>query len=90
MVCTYGDVGTEWLDDAYIDRGKLGKGSGGLSDELSGLIRDTYAVQAMPGFAIGLLKGKCWEGNEQHGAVHRSPNMTQASPRRLLLTLDFS
>lgn len=89
MLCTYGDVGTEWLDDVYVDRRKLGKGSGGLSDELSGLIMDSYAIQAMPGYAIGLLKGNCWEGNEQHAAVHRSPQLTPTSPKRLLLTLDF-
>jgi len=89
MVCTYGAVGTEWLEDAYIDRSKLGSGSDGLTDERSGLIMDTHAIQAMPGYAIGLLKGSCWEGNELHGAVHRSPQLTPDSPKRLLLTLDF-
>lgn len=89
MVCTYGGVGTEWLEDAYVDRRKLGNASGGLSDELSGLILDTEAIQTMPAYALGLLKGSYWEGNEQHGAVHRSPLVTRKSPRRLLLTLDF-
>ncbi len=89
MVCTYGDVGTEWLEDAYVDRRKLGSGSGGLSDERSGLIRDTNAIRTIPAYAIGLLKGSCWEGNEQHGAVHRSPQLIHNSPKRLLLTLDF-
>lgn len=89
LVCTYGGVGTEWLEDAYIDRRKLGSGSGGLNDDLSGLILDTNAIQTLPAYAIGLLKGSCWEGNEQHGAVHRSPQLTPDSPKRLLLTLDF-
>ena len=89
LVCTYGGVGTEWLEDAYVDRRKLGSGSGGLTDELSGLIMDTNAIQTLPAYAIGLLKGSCWEGNEQHGAVHRSPKLTHNSPKRLLLTLDF-
>jgi Protein of unknown function (DUF1826) len=40
----------------------------------------------MPPYAIGLLKGSRWDGNELHGAVHRSLQIT--SPR-LLLTLDF-
>ena len=77
LVCTYGDVGTEWLDDAYVDRRKLGSGSGGLSDELSGLIMDTDAIQSIPAYAIGLLKGSCWEGNEQHGAVHLNEQLPQ-------------
>lgn len=89
LVCTYGGVGTEWLEDAYADRRKLGSGSGGLNDELSGLILDDNAIHKMPPYAIGLLKGRLWEGNEQHGAIHRSPKLTPNSPRRLLLTLDF-
>jgi hypothetical protein len=86
LVCTYGGTGTQWLEDAYIDRRKLGTGSGGLCDEESGLILDPEAVHTMPAYAIGLFKGSRWEGNEQNGAVHRSPQII--SPR-LLLTLDF-
>jgi hypothetical protein len=89
MVCTYGGVGTEWLEDAYADRRKLGSGSGGLSDELSGLILDNNGIHKMPPYAIGLLKGCLWEGNERQGAIHRSPKLTFNSPKRLLLTLDF-
>lgn len=90
LVCTYGGIGTQWLEDAYVDRSKLGSRSGGLSDEVSGLILDADAIGTMPNYAIGLLKGTRWEGNEQHGAVHRSPHTQPESPRRLLLTLDFA
>ncbi len=86
LVCTYGGTGTQWLEDAYVDRRKLGTGCNGLKDEESGLIIEPDAVHTMPAYAIGLLKGSRWEGNELHGAVHRSPQIT--SPR-LLLTLDF-
>ncbi len=86
LICTYGGTGTQWLEDAYIDRRKLGTGSGGLCDEGSGLILDPEAIQTMPTYAIGLFKGSRWEGNELHGAVHRSP---QIQSPRLLLTLDF-
>lgn len=86
LICTYGGIGTQWLEDAYIDRRKLGTGSGGLCDEESGLILDPDAVQTMPSYAIGLFKGSHWEGNELHGVVHRSP---QINSPRLLLTLDF-
>ena len=90
LVCTYGGIGTQWLEDAYVDRSKLGSRSGGLSDEQSGLILDADAIGTMPSYAIGLLKGSRWEGNEQHGAVHRSPHTQPEFPRRLLLTLDFA
>lgn len=89
LVCTYGSVGTEWLHEASMDRRKLGSGSGGLSDERSGLIIDPEAIRTVPAYAIGLLKGSYWEGNEDYGAVHRSPKVKPDSPRRLLLTLDF-
>ncbi len=89
LVCTYGCVGTEWLESAYVDRSKLGKRSAGFTDEQSGLILDQDALCIMPAYAVGLLKGSAWEGNEQHGAVHRSPQVSQELPRRLLLTLDF-
>ena len=42
------------------------------------------AVQATP-FAVTLLKGSGWEGNEQQAIVHRSPASDQP---RVLLTLD--
>lgn len=64
-------------------------GSGGLNDNVTGLILDDDAIQTMPAYAIGLLKGNAWEGNEQFGAVHRSPQLNPNIPRRLLLTLDF-
>ena len=89
LVCTYGGVGTEWLESAYVDRSKLGKRSAEFTDEQSGLILDPDALYIMPAYAVGLLKGSAWEGNEQYGAVHRSPQVNQALPRRLLLTLDF-
>ena len=89
LVCTYGGIGTEWLVDSDVNRPKLGVGSGSLSDAESGLVLNANAIQVMPAYAIGLLKGSAWEGNEEHGAVHRSPQETGASPRRLLLTLDF-
>jgi hypothetical protein len=91
LVCTYGGLGTEWLDDHYINRAKLGAGSGGLTDDKSGLIQaDLDVINTMPAGAIGLLKGSKWEGNEQNGAVHRSPKVTENLPYRLLLTLDFA
>ncbi|MCL7421228.1 MAG: DUF1826 domain-containing protein [Methylobacter sp.] len=51
LFCTYGGVGTEWLEDAYVDRGKLGRASAGLKDEQSGLILDPDAISAMPAYA---------------------------------------
>lgn len=89
LICTYGGSGTEWLAESAVNRAKLGMGSLGLSDEESGLLTQANAIQTIPAYAIGLLKGALWEGNEQHGAVHRSPKLSPESPFRLLLTMDF-
>jgi hypothetical protein len=89
LVCTYGGLGTEWLEDSFVERSKLGRGANGLADEESGAILDLEAIEKMPSFAIGLLKGSAWEGNELNGVVHRSPSLNAATPRRLFLSLDF-
>jgi hypothetical protein len=91
MICTYGGPGTEWLPEIAINRKKLGSGACGQPDETSGLIldSDSAAIQSIPSFAIALLKGELWQGNEGRGAVHRSPRPTRQNPRRLLLTLDL-
>lgn len=89
MICSYGGIGTEWLPEFALDRHKLGMGGHGLPDTDSGLITDITAIRQMPAYAVGLMKGESWEGNEGRGLVHRSPQPTALQPRRLLLTLDM-
>ncbi len=89
MICSYGGIGTEWLPEYALNRTKLGMGGCGLPDEQSGLIADSTAIRQMPAYAVGLMKGENWEGNEGRGLVHRSPTPTAVQPRRLLLTLDM-
>lgn len=89
MICSYGGIGTEWLPEYALNRTKLGMGSCGLPDDISGLITDATAIRQMPAYAVGLMKGEHWEGNEGQGLVHRSPVPTAVQPRRLLLTLDM-
>ncbi|WP_082081340.1 DUF1826 domain-containing protein [Methylocucumis oryzae] len=89
MVCSYGGLGTEWLPEHAVDRTRLGMGNGGLPDYSSGLITASTEMQTMPAYAVALMKGELWEGNENQGLVHRSPSPTEQQPRRLLLTLDM-
>ncbi|BCX81993.1 hypothetical protein MIT9_P1575 [Methylomarinovum caldicuralii] len=89
MICSYGGIGTEWLPEYAFERAKLGMGGCGFPDAESGLIADPTAIRQMPAYAVGLMKGENWEGNEGHGLVHRSPQPTAVQPRRLLLTLDM-
>ncbi|MDD2737622.1 MAG: DUF1826 domain-containing protein [Methylomonas lenta] len=89
LICSYGGIGTEWLPEYALERAKLGVGGCGLPDTDSGLITDITAIRQMPAYAVGLMKGESWEGNEGQGLVHRSPQPTAVQPRRLLLTLDM-
>lgn len=45
LVCTYGGLGTEWLPNDAVDRGKLGVRADGLSDETAGVVRKGYAIR---------------------------------------------
>lgn len=84
MLCTYQGQGTEWLEDAYASRAKLGMAAGNLSDSESGLILNTKGIQQVPLFSIALLKGSAWQGNHMHGIIHRSPPVLDSNPRVLV------
>ncbi len=86
MLCTYRGPGTEWVDDAAVDRRFLGAASGGKPDEVSGLLRPGHRIERVPPFAVALLKGSLWQGNGGRGIVHRSPGVGEGL--RVLVALD--
>ncbi|WP_159738521.1 DUF1826 domain-containing protein [Vibrio atypicus] len=88
LVTTYYGTATQWLPNQGLDRSKLGHGSNGQPDSLSGLYEDESCIQSLSSGDIALLKGERWSGNENLGLVHRSP-VNQANEVRLLITLDF-
>ena len=88
LVTTYHGVATQWLPNESVDRSKLGRGSNGQPDSVSGLYNDESDIQKMTSGDVALLKGERWSGNEDRGLVHRSP-VTSSNETRLLLTLDF-
>ncbi|MBB1485935.1 DUF1826 domain-containing protein [Oceanospirillum sediminis] len=95
MVCTYAGAGTEWLSSANLNRSRLGAGSGGLSDEDSGLyintgeagVTEKSDIHAVPAGAVALMKGDLWPDREGQGLVHRSPACSETRPR-LFLSMD--
>lgn len=89
LITTYSGVATEWLAHSDVDRTKLGMGSGGKSDEESGLYSHPNSIQQLGSGDVALLKGESWLGNEGGGLVHRSPSLANQE-NRLLLTLDFN
>ncbi|MCW8348552.1 DUF1826 domain-containing protein [Vibrio sp. ZSDZ65] len=88
LVTTYAGAATQWLRNEDVDRSKLGAGSVGLPDHQSGLYQNTNAINQIERGDVALLKGSGWQGNEDTGLVHRSPEATP-DQRRLLLTLDL-
>jgi hypothetical protein len=77
LLCTLSGPGTEWLDDAVVDRAALRDGAAELAP----------GGRAAP-FDIVLLKGSAWQGNAERGAIHRSPAVPPGSGPRLLVALD--
>ncbi len=88
LVTTYCGSATEWLADDRVDRSKLGAGNQGLPDTQSGIYPHPDDIRQLSCGDVAILKGELWEGNEQAGLVHRSPQV-KPNQRRLLMTLDF-
>jgi hypothetical protein len=82
LVCTYRGEGTEWLDDAQLDRAAQ---AGGAPNEE--IIRFGKPSR-MPTFAVGLMKGSRYPGCADAGLVHRSPAVDPGDPARVLFCLD--
>jgi hypothetical protein len=88
LVTTYQGMATEWLPHELVDQTKLGWGCNGLPDSESGLYQSEIDIQQLDCSDVALIKGTLWEGNENAGLVHRSPELI-ANEKRLILTLDF-
>lgn len=86
LVCTYGGPGTEWVDDAGVDRAMLGQPAACIDSANAKIVPRPAAVhRALPGDVV-LLKGE--QDNEGRGVVHRSPPIEATRERRLVLTVD--
>jgi len=77
LITTYWGNGTEWMENAHVNRNELGF----IEVPQSAPIHHLYEGQ------VGLMKGESWEGNEGGGLVHRSAKADVNSPR-CVLTLD--
>jgi len=88
LVTTYQGTATEWLPHEVVDQTKLGWGCNGLPDSESGLYPSESDIQQLACGDVALIKGTLWDGNENAGLVHRSPELI-ANEKRLILTLDF-
>lgn len=76
LVVTYQGPGTEYLDEPDVERRDAGP-----------LVREGASVHQAGLADLVLLKGSAWPGNDQRGAVHRSPPHRGHAPR-VVATLD--
>lgn len=87
LVSAYVGPGTQFLDNADVDRSVLGHEARAAQDDDSAVLGRPALIHAAGGGDIVLLKGERWPGNQGQGAVHRSPAAGATNPR-LVLTLD--
>jgi hypothetical protein len=79
LITTYAGVGSEWLEEGVMDRGRLGEPAA----EPTGA-----GIHQLRAGEVALFKGEKWSGNEGAGIVHRSPQAVPTA-KRLILTLDW-
>lgn len=82
LLCTLRGPGTEWLDDAQVNRKALGRGD---NRKIAGPEATVYAAQP---FQIVLLKGDAGFGSNSPGIVHRSPAVPASMDGRWYLRVD--
>jgi hypothetical protein len=82
LLCTLRGPGTEWLDDAQVNRRALGRGD---NRKIAGPEATVYAAQP---FQIVLLKGDAGFGTNNPGIVHRSPAVPGSLDGRWYLRVD--
>lgn len=82
-LCTYTGPGTMYIENRYVKRNwDL------LNNHAAvGVVQEDKALTAGEGDLL-FLKGNAFLGNAGMGAVHRSPDLLDASEPRLLLTVD--
>jgi hypothetical protein len=87
LLCSYLGPGTEWLDAAFCNRKALTESYADTDAFHQALILHPQGIRQAPEQSLVLLKGSMWQGNQQAGIVHRSPQIAGAASR-VLLALD--
>ncbi len=84
LVTTYRGPGTEYVPDRWT-AGDPGSSPNPRGRERLDALEES--VRTSRAGDVVLLKGTLWEGNEAHGAIHRSPAFDSSEPR-IVATLD--
>lgn len=90
MLCTYLGPGTEWADDADVDRSALATETADFDAANARIVADPHALRRAATGDVVLLKGERWSGNGGRGAIHRSPPIQAAGLCRLVYKLTLA
>ena len=85
MVTTYVGPGTEWLPEHAVDREALARGIACPSEANAAIVARPEAVRHARCGDVLMLKGSRHPTARGRGAVHRSPPLHHAGPRRFVL-----
>ena len=88
LVTAFSGSGSQWLEHNGVNRSKLGRGSNGLDDSVSGLFKPSAQIHTLGIGDVALFKGETWYNNKNAGLVHRSPPFIEGE-KRLLMTIDL-
>ena len=80
LLCTYHGPGTQWLEEANVNRKSLGRGRN------ADVVKDADQIQRAQPFDVILLKGAKHEVGES--VIHRSPPIEDCKVTRVLLKID--
>ena len=89
LLCTYRGPGTEWVDDADVDRNGFDLDDHDAEAVNARIVRSPDAVRRAHAGDVVLLKGETWPGNGGRGAVHRSPPVVAQKLVRLVFKLSL-
>lgn len=89
LITTYTGPATEWLPSISADRRARGTDMAGGANSPGAITQSENNIRRMRAGDVALLKGEAWEGNEEHGVIHRSPAVESVNVRRLVLTCDL-
>jgi len=82
LLCTFRGPGTQWLDDRFVHRRFLGKGSN------QRIVRYGANIYEVDRFDVCVLKGESVPGGYRRGIVHRSPPVSPCDGTRWYLRID--
>ncbi|MEE4376537.1 MAG: DUF1826 domain-containing protein [Candidatus Competibacteraceae bacterium] len=89
LLCTYWGPGTQWLDNANVNRDQLNLQGHTIEAANRAIMIDPKRIATLKPGWVAVSKGDAYPGNRGHGWVHRVYPQSANAPARLRLRLDY-